>query len=327
MNNFEFIANNNSVLAQKLAHSLGHHLHDIEVNHFADSETYINLNDVAKLEKLKNLFVLNQFYFSTIGFSSINNQMFNFLFLINLLKKIGAENIVAFLPYLPYSRQDKMSLILVQSLSRDRDSKDLGSIDLVSKFLKTAGINKLITCEMHNTEIIKDLDLEIENIDFSPFWFEFLKSDVFTSLIENDFSKVCFVAPDKGAKLRNQKLSDNFGSKLAFVEKTRVAPDSPVAMNLDGDVKDKIVIMVDDIIDTGKTAIKACELILKNGAKKVIGCFTHAVLSPGAVKRIDTSLFDRVFITDTILIDRNSLSKKFFIVSVDKFLESYFKKL
>lgn len=323
MNNLEFVADTNSLLAKKLANSFNKQLHEIEIDHFADSETFIKPISYENLKNIKNIFVTNQFYFSNrpilnrpICCSSINNQLFYFLFLIDFLKKIDVNNITAFLPYLPYSRQEQSSLSV----------NKLGLLELVIKFLKTAGVNKLIVCEMHAPEVIEKLDLEIINIDLKDFWLQFLKSEKFKKLIESDFlqksdfSQICFVSPDKGGKQRNQKLAEELGSSFAFIEKKRVSADNPVALSLHGDVDGKTVIMIDDIIDTGKTAVKACEMILKNGAKKVVGCFSHAVLSSGATELIENSSFERVFITDTVLIDKSSFGNKFFVVSIDEYL-------
>ena len=319
MNNLEFVANKNSDLAFKLADYFKKQIYEIEVNHFADSETFIKQNKSEDLKQFKNFFITNQFYFSnkSIYSSSINNQLFDFLFLIDSVKKIGAENITAFLPYLLYSRQEQ------NSFSKDK----LGLLELVINFLKIAGVNKLFVCEMHEIEVIKKLKLEVINIDLKDFWLEFLKSEKFKNLINCDFSQICFVSPDKGGKQRNKKIAQELGSSFAFIEKKRVSADNPIALSLHGDIEGKVVIMIDDIIDTGRTSVKACEMILKNGAKKVFGCFSHAVLSSGAADLLKNSLFEFVFITNTILIDKNSLPNKFFVVSIDKYLSKYFNKL
>ncbi len=119
----------------------------------------------------------------------------------------------------------------------------------------------------------------------------------------------------------------NFQRNLnSSIKKERMGPDQPVALELIGQVKDKTVVIVDDIIDTAKTAINACGLLFENGAKKIIGCFAHAVLTEGAVERIEESGFDKIFVTNTVQLDSSFEGcKKISVLPVDDILREYLK--
>jgi len=315
MFDFQIIADKNSNLAKQLAEFWGKKVFQVEIGHFADSETFIKFSDSLKTAVFQNnIFVVHQFYFSNknLGFCSINKQLLDFLFLVDGLKKVGAKKVIAFLPYLPYSRQEK-----------SENGDFIGILGTVGKFLKIVGIDEAIVCELHAPQVKGAVEVLVEEVDLKDFWLDFLNSSVFRNIVVQDFKDACFVSPDEGGKQRNEKLASAFDTNFAFIEKTRVMPDQPVPLKIHGDVKDKVVIMVDDIIDTGRTATKACELLLKNGAKKVVGCFSHAVLSDGAVDLIEKSSFDKIFITDTILNNHRTLGKKFSIVQAVPFLANY----
>lgn len=315
MLNFQIVADKNSTLAKQLAEFWGKGIFQVEIKHFADSETFLKFSDELKAVISKNnLFIIHQFYFSNkgLGFCSINSQLLDFLFLVDDLKRDGAKKIIAFVPYLPYSRQDK-----------SENGDFIGLLGTVGKFLKCSGISKIVVCDLHAPKIKGEVEVLVEELEMKDFWLDFLNSSTFRNLVVQDFTQVCFVSPDEGGRQRNEKLASAFNSSFAFIEKTRVTADQPVPLKLHGDVKNKTVIMVDDIIDTGRTAVKACELVLKNGSKKVIGCFSHAVLSAGAVELIEKSSFDRVFITDIILNDCRTLGGKFSVVYAGQFLANY----
>ena len=122
-------------------------------------------------------------------------------------------------------------------------------------------------------------------------------------------TNVCFLSPDVGGIKRVELLADLFGAKTAFTKKKRISYDEILTLDLEGDVKDKIVIMIDDIVDTGKTAARAAEMVMTHGAKKVFGCFCHAVFSAGAVELLQNSPIEKIWVSNTLLSDRTFGSK------------------
>lgn len=305
MNDFEIVSVGRSCLASDIADKFKKTVLSLELTHFADTESHIKLsNDIINIIKDKSIFLVYQFEFASDKF--INDQLFSSILLVNLLKKVGVEKIVLCLPYLPYSRSDKSDY-----------GNFIGDIDLVCNILKLAGVESLISCDLHAPKIKDLVDLDILEVDMTDFWTDLLKEEGFSNISKD----ICLVSPDKGAMERNRKVAVELAADFAFIEKVRVKADLPMMFSLHGNVKGKTVIILDDIIDTARTSVSACDLLLKHGAKKVIGCFTHAVLSDGAVDRIEQSKFEKVFVTDSVALNVSSgLSKKFSVKTIGDFL-------
>ena len=134
--------------------------------------------------------------------------------------------------------------------------------------------------------------------------------------LNNELNCICFYV------IRNKKIAEVLDLDFGYMEKKRFAADQPTILSLHADVRNKVVVIVDDIIDTGRTAVRAADFLLKEGAKSIIGCFTHGVLSSGAVERVENSSFDKIFITDTI-VPRDFSSSKINIVSSNDFIMDF----
>lgn len=305
---FEIISLNSSNFINSVEKGLGKKIIKIKSGNFADSEYYIKPPDVSL--KDKEVFVIHQFSFEN---KSINNQLLEFLFLTDLIKKLGAKKIYAILPYLPYSRQAK-----------NFDSKFIGPINLIGKLFNSASIDQVVSFELHE-DLIKDIFtiplIEISLIDFGV---DFLNNE-HSKLFEK--KDICFVSPDKGRAKFIEKIAKKAEKAFAYVKKERAEKDKAVAKQLIGNVKGKDVVIVDDIIDTGNTAIGACNLVLENGAKSVIGFFAHPVLSKDAVEKINKSNFEQIFITDTVLVgDKLKQSNKIKQTSLADIFVKFFKE-
>ncbi len=321
MVNFEFIAQKNTSLAQFLSSCFNKKIISIEVESFADTESYIKFSDI-KLIKNKNLCIIQQFSFlnkplprlwftgkNDSCINPINEQFFKFLLLIDFLKKAGAKKIIAILPYLPYGRQDKSFY-----------DRYVGPISVVGKFLKSSGINQVISFDLHEPSIKSDFALDLQEIDLVDFWAKFIR-DKFVD------EKKCIVSPDRGGMQRAEKISKILNVDFAYVEKKRIDSDKTIALRLKGKVKDKQIILVDDILDTGMTAINASKLLKEKGAKNIIGCFAHGIFANDVVQKLETSNFDKIFVTNTIKLRDDVLkSEKISVVSIDDLLCDYLKK-
>ena len=313
---FEIISLNNSDFINSVEKGLGKKIINVESGNFADSEYYIKPPSISL--KDKEVFVIHQFSFEN---ESINDQLLEFLFLTDLIKKLGAKKIHAILPYLPYSRQAKN--FGAKEFEVKVGTQLLGPISLIGKLFNSASIDQVVSFELHEG-LIKDIFtiplVEISLIDFGVDFFNTHKGKLFK---EED---VCFVSPDEGRAKFIEKIAKKAGKPFAYVKKERAENDKAVAKQLVGDVRGKDVIIIDDIIDTGNTAIGACDMVLDNGAKSVVGFFAHAVLSKDAVEKINKSNFKQIFITDTVLIgDKLKLSDKIKQTSLSDVFVKFFK--
>ena len=307
---FEIISLNSSNFLHSIEKGLDAKIIRVESGNFADSEYYIKPPDVSV--KDKEVFVIHQFSFEN---KSINNQILELLFLTDLIKKLGAKKIRVILPYLPYSRQEK-----------NFNTNIIGPINLIGKLFQAASVDEVVSFELHEGSIRKIFSIpliEISLIDFGSSFFDMHKGKLFEK------KDICFVSPDEGRAKFIEKIAKNVDKPFAYVKKERKDPDKVVAKELIGNVKDMHVIIIDDIIDTGNTAISACDMVLNNGAKSVIGFFAHPVLSKGSIDKLNKSRFEKIFITDTVFVGdklKDGVGIKIKKVSVVGVLIEFFQK-
>lgn len=262
-----------------------------EQGKFADGETWFRVGDILPKS---SIILIYRFNSSLV----INDQLCSLLLLIAKIKKENKSGkITLILPYFPYARQDK-----------DKNSLN----DMVASMLAHAGVTDCVTYDIHSPVTIKS-SLSIQSLDISDMWLNIAKK-----IIQNP-KEWSIAAPDEGGKFRSQQLAERLGTEVVFISKMRSEPDHVASSNLLGNVAGRSVILVDDIISTGRTAVSACQELLDQGAKEVIAFFTHAVLAPGAKERIDASGFTSVYVTDTLLLTDNALPKKGVIVRIDQY--------
>ena len=258
----------------------------------------------------------------------LHEQIVGLLLLADFLKKLKVKSIFVVLPYMPYSRQ-----------TSSFDGKFAGPIPLWGNFFKSAGINTVFSCDLHAREVLslftgtqqpnlgKAQNLsgaDLIEIDMSLFWVNHLQACFSKEIRKNN---LCIASPDRGGYDRAKKVAEILKVPVAYVNKQRIGPDLITALNLDGDVAGKTVVVLDDIIDTGETAVHACRLLKKEGATKVSGMFTHAVFAPGAIECIRDSDFDQIFVSDTLPVQFNLKKDKIIVKScneliVEKVLEN-----
>lgn len=283
--NFEIITLNSSNFVTNLERLLNKKSIKFETDFFADSEIFIKWQNISFANKY--IFIVHQFSFEI---KSINDQIFELLLFSDLVKKMGAEKICVILPYYPYSRHDKSF-----------DKKLAGPVFLIDKLIKCSGIDEVITFELHNSLVKNNFLIKTEEIGLINFGADFFNKN---KQLLSDNSHTCFLSHDQGRAESISQIAKYAQVDFAYVKKERIKKDCAISKELIGDVKDKNVIIIDDIIDTGNTAIGACEVAIKNGARKVIGLFAHAVLSKDCVAKINNSEFERIFIIDTVLIGK-----------------------
>ncbi len=252
---------------------------------FTDGETRLVQYPAKNLHKRDVLLVASfRFWESNKQQSSINDQLFAVWYMLHFLKQSGVARITLVLPYLPYSREKTAKTSLLACM-----------IDVFHH----AGAHALITSDIHQQEMVQQASMPISCCMLTLFWRKIVEEHVLSVYAHED---ICFVAPDFGGINRARSLAHCFDQEPVLMTKKRVV-ESHIELMLSDDVQGKVVIIVDDIVDTGMTAAQGAELLHARGARAIIGFFTHAVFSGDAVSRVADSYFDRIFVTDTIRLD------------------------
>ena len=224
------------------------------------------------------------------------DNLMELLLMIDAAKRASAHKIIAVIPYFGWARQDR----------KDQPRVSIGS-KLVANLLAAAGVNRIITLDLHADQIQGFFDIPVDALYASTLFIEHIK--------EMQIEDLIIAAPDLGASKRASAYAKRLGCDLAICHKHRPRANVVDSMTLIGDVKDKNVIIIDDIIDTAGTIVKAGQLMMDNGAKSVRAFATHAVCSGPAMERLDKSVFTEVVVTDSIPLNPETASKKIRVVS------------
>ena len=208
-----------------------------------------------------------------------NDYLMELLLLADTAKRAGAHRIIAVIPYFGYSRQDRPSY-----------SYGPISASLVATLLEAAGVNRVLTLDLHSKQTEGFFKIGVQNFDTSA---------LFAKLFHDKKNQIV-VSPDIGGVMRAQKLADMLNVELAIINKTRLADGKCVMNSIIGDVTNKDCIIVDDIIDTGGTLCRAADLLMQNDAKSVSACVTHGVFSGSCIELIKNSSFSSFYITNSI---------------------------
>ncbi|HEY9389515.1 MAG TPA: ribose-phosphate diphosphokinase [Mycobacteriales bacterium] len=280
-------------LAEEIARHVGVECTPTSAYDFANSETFIRYEESVRGS---DAFVIQ----STPA--PINQWLMETLIMVDTLKRGSAKRITVVLPFYPYARQDK----------KHRGREPI-SARLVADLLKTAGANRILTVDLHTAQIQGFFDGPVDHLFAMPV----LASYIAEKYAGNDLA---VVAPDSGRVRVAERWTDRLGGcPLAFIHKTRdpLVPNEGVRANrVVGDVSGRVCIVVDDMIDTGSTIIKAADLLLAAGAADVIAAATHPVLSGPAVDRLKNSRISEILLTDTLPIPPERRLDKITVLSI-----------
>lgn len=297
------IGNQESVLAPELSKHLNAPFYSYYTKKFADSETVVTLSSHSFIgQDVLIFFQINR----DQSAGNVNDQLMGLLNCIHQIKVLNPKSLSLLTPYLPYARQDFT-----------KEKRFPGAIFMIGQCLKAVGVEQVFSVELHEPDIIQSFPLPLHHLSTATFWSDFISKNI----IQHNSNNFCIVSPDAGGKQRAEKIAQQLGLPVAYFNKTRVGSNKPVIDQLQGDVKGKSVILIDDILDTAQTAVEACAQLQNAGAAGVIGCFTHAVLSPGAIERLNTSCFKQIFVTDTVQHSSNP-DKKISTISIASWLAS-----
>ena len=259
-------------LAKEIVSELGLPLGECEVKHFADGEIMVELGQSVRG---KHVYIVQ----STCN--PVSTNLMEVLIAIDACKRASAAHITVIMPYFGYARQDRKA----------RPRQPITS-KLVASLLETAGANRVITMELHATQIQGFFDIPADDISAMS-----IIGNYFRSL---DLENIVVVSPDHGGVTRARKLAEMLHAPLAIIDKRRPKPNVAEAMNLIGDVDGKTAILVDDIVDTAGTLVSGIQMLRDKGAKAIYACCVHAVLSDPAIERLQAADLAGFICTNTI---------------------------
>jgi ribose-phosphate pyrophosphokinase len=290
MNDFAvFSGNSNQSLVQKICEYLKVPMGGAKVTTFSDGEIQIEIEENVRS---KDIFVVQ----STC--SPVNDHLVELLLMIDAFNRSSARRITAVIPYYGYARQDKKVAPRVPI-----------SAKLVADLLTVSGADRVITMDLHAGQVQGFFNIPVDNLFAAP---------VIIDYIRNHFdSNVTIVSPDAGGVERARAFAKRLNSGLAIVDKRRDGPNVAKAMAVIGNVKNKVAIIIDDMVDTAGTLTEAAAAIKERGAKEVHAFCAHPVLSGPAVNRIVDSVIKSIVVTDTIPLNPNAeASEKFKVLSI-----------
>ena len=268
-----FTGNANPVLAQQIASHLGIELGQATVGRFSDGEVTVEIHQNVRA---RDVFVVQPTCAPT------NEHLMELAFMVDALKRASARRITAVIPYFGYARQDR----------RPRSMRVPISAKVVANMLETVGVERLLTMDLHADQIQGFFDIPVDNIYASPVLLSDLKSKSYSDLV--------VISPDVGGVVRARALAKQLGCDLAIIDKRRPTAKVSEVRHVIGEVEGRNCVIMDDMIDTAGTLVKAAEVLKERGARSVYAYCTHPVFSGPAVERLRNSAIDEVVITNTI---------------------------
>ncbi|MBF0506030.1 MAG: ribose-phosphate pyrophosphokinase [Nitrospirae bacterium] len=292
--------NANRPLASKVSEYIGVPLTDTTVNKFSDGEITVQINENVRG---CDVFVIQPTCFP------VNHNIMELLLIIDALKRASSKRITAVVPYYGYARQDRKVQPRVPISSK-----------LVADLLTAAGTNRLITLDLHAAQIQGFFNIPVDHLYASLVLYDYIKRSSFDDLV--------IVSPDAGGVERARSFAKRLDASLAIVDKRREVANVSKVMNVIGNVRDRDVILLDDMIDTAGTITQAAQALYDNGAKKVCAAASHGVLSGPALERINNSVLEEVITTDTIpLEDKTRVCRKLTVLSISRLLGEAIKRI
>ncbi len=279
-----FTGNANPLLAKDVARRLSMPLGRAVVAKFSDGEVNVELLENVRG---KDVFILQSTSMPT------NDNLMEILVMTDALKRSSAARITAAIPYFGYARQDR----------RPRSARVAISAKVVANMLEAAGVDRVLTMDLHADQIQGFFDVPVDNIYAAPI----LLSDVW----KHNYQDLVVVSPDVGGVVRARALAKRLESDLAIIDKRRPKANVSEVMHVIGEIEGRTCVIMDDMVDTAGTLCKAAEVLKERGATKVMAYCTHPVLSGNAVQKITASVLDELVVTDTIALrdDARACSK------------------
>ncbi|CAG1011354.1 ribose-phosphate pyrophosphokinase [Burkholderiales bacterium] len=268
-----FTGSANPRLAEAVVRHLNIHLGKATVGRFSDGEVMV---EILENVRGKDVFILQSTCAPT------NDNLMEVMLMVDALKRSSAGRITAALPYFGYARQDR----------RPRSARVPISAKVVADMLMTAGVDRVLTMDLHADQIQGFFSIPVDNVYSTPV--------LLGDLWKQDYSNLIVVSPDVGGVVRARAIAKRLDCDLAIIDKRRPKANVAEVMNIIGEVQGRTCIIMDDMVDTANTLCKAASALKEKGAERVVAYCTHAVLSGGAVARVSASELDELVVTDTI---------------------------
>ena len=269
-----FTGNANPVLAAEIAQHLGTQLGAANVGRFSDGEVTV---EITQNVRARDVFVIQSTCAPT------NENLMELIIMVDALKRASAARISAVIPYFGYARQDR----------RPRSSRVPISAKVVANMLQTVGVNRVLTMDLHADQIQGFFDIPVDNIYASPV--------LLGDLRQKNYPDLLVVSPDVGGVVRARALAKQLGCDMAIIDKRRPKANVSEVMHVIGDIDGRNCVIMDDMIDTAGTLVKAAEVLKERGAKNVYAYCTHPIFSGPAIDRIAKgNALDEVVVTNTI---------------------------
>jgi ribose-phosphate pyrophosphokinase len=268
-----FTGNANRALAEEIAQYLHVPLGEAEVSRFSDGEVFVQVNENVRGT---DVFIVQP------TCPPVNDSLMELLIMIDAFKRASAHRITAVLPYYGYARQD-----------RKVQGRMPISAKLVADLLEAAGVNRVLALDLHAGQIQGFFNVPVDHLFAGPVvMIDYLR--------KKELRDPVVVSPDAGGVERARAIAKRLDAGLAIIDKRREGPNSAVAMHLIGDVDGRDAIVIDDMIDTAGTLVQAVGAIQREGARRILACGVHAVLSGPAIERIKASPIEEVVVTNSI---------------------------
>ncbi|RJR25271.1 ribose-phosphate pyrophosphokinase [Candidatus Microgenomates bacterium] len=289
----------NLPFSKKVSKALRIPLTPVNIKTFADGEIYVRIEKKVRNEDV---------YIIQSVSSPVNERLMELLIMIDALKRASARRINVLSPYLCYSRQD-----------RKADSREPITAKLVANLITKAGADRVISVDLHADQIQGFYDIPVDHLVGYPMFADYLK--------KKRYKDIAIVSPDVGSAKKARKMANLIHAPLVIADKRRRRHNECEITFIIGDVKDKTAVIVDDMIDTAGTVANVAHEIKKKGAKEIIICASHGILSGEAVKKLEKSPASKVLLLDTIDIPKEKIIPKMEIISIAPLLAKVIKRI
>jgi len=294
-----FTGNAHRALAEEIAACLGIPVGQVEVSRFSDGEIFVQIDENVRGA---DVFLVQP------TCPPVNDNLMELLVMLDAFKRASAARITAVLPYYGYARQDRKVQPRVPI-----------SAKLVANLIVAAGAQRLLALDLHVGQIQGFFDIPVDHLFAAPVIIE--------NIAERDLGEVVVVSPDAGGVERARAIAKRLRAGLAIIDKRRDSPNVAVFMHLIGDVKGRDVVIIDDLIDTAGTLVQAADALRREGARRILACGVHAVLSGPALARIEGSPLEEVVVTNSIPLGKDKEHPKITVLSVAPLLAEAIRRI
>lgn len=296
-----FTGNSHPRLAKEIADILGIPVGKSKVSKFSNGEIQVDINETVRGV---DLYVVQPIC------EPVNDSLMELLIMIDAFKRASAGRITAVIPHYAYARQD-----------RKAKARQPITAKLVADLIHTAGADRVLTMDLHAPQIQGFFNIPVDHLEGVPLLANYIKS------LNINPEDLVTVSPDIGGVKRARNFSEIVHSPLAIVDKRRPKPNVSEIMNVIGDINNKVVVLIDDIIDTAGSIINAADALIGMGAKEVYACCTHAVLSGPAIERIQNSQLKELVVLDTINLPKEKQIDKIKVLPISPIIAEAIRRI